>query len=72
VLDADPLADIANTSRIHAVVVRGRISSAHRARMLADVALAAAEQTAPQAASMGVAGGCHGLTRRQRPVPGRR
>lgn len=44
VLDADPLADIGNTTRIHTVLARGRrISPEQRARMLADVAQAAAE-----------------------------
>ncbi|MER7753743.1 amidohydrolase family protein [Kitasatospora sp. NPDC097643] len=46
VLDADPLADIRNTTRIHTVLVRGhRIGPEQRARMLADVATAAAEPT---------------------------
>ncbi|KOX19350.1 hypothetical protein ADK67_33515 [Saccharothrix sp. NRRL B-16348] len=46
VLDADPLADIRNTTRIHTVLTRGRvISPDHRARMLADIAAAAAEPT---------------------------
>ncbi|RKR92090.1 imidazolonepropionase-like amidohydrolase [Micromonospora pisi] len=45
-LDADPLADIRNTRRIHAVVTRGRlITSAQRSRMLADVESAAANPT---------------------------
>ncbi|WP_192809988.1 amidohydrolase family protein [Actinomadura rudentiformis] len=47
VLDADPLADIRNTTRIHAVLTRGRLITAeHRARMLADIARAAAEPPA--------------------------
>lgn len=38
VVDADPLADIRNTQRIHAVVTRGRlITRAERERMLAEV-----------------------------------
>ncbi|ONI86588.1 hypothetical protein ALI144C_11450 [Actinosynnema sp. ALI-1.44] len=38
VLDANPLDDIGNTRRIHAVVARGRfISAEQRAKMLADV-----------------------------------
>jgi hypothetical protein len=46
VLDADPLADIRNTKRIHAVVVRGRLVSAdQREHMLSDVAAAAATGT---------------------------
>ncbi len=43
VLDADPLRDIRNTRRIHAVVVGGRLISADdRRRMLDEVAAAAA------------------------------
>ncbi|WP_067464167.1 amidohydrolase family protein [Actinomadura macra] len=59
VLDADPLADITNTSRIHAVVADGRlITSARRRRMLADVERAAGmpRQGLP-AARVGC--GCH-------------
>jgi imidazolonepropionase-like amidohydrolase len=38
VLDADPLADIRNTQRIHAICVRGRmITAAEREQMLADI-----------------------------------
>ncbi|MGQ0838708.1 amidohydrolase family protein [Actinokineospora sp.] len=48
VLDADPLADIANTTRIHGVVARGRwIRPAERTRLLADIARAAAEAVPP-------------------------
>ncbi|MER6626506.1 amidohydrolase family protein, partial [Streptomyces sp. NPDC000931] len=44
VLDADPLADIRNTTRIHAVVIRGRhIGPEERATLLAGVETAAAE-----------------------------
>ncbi|MEV6908455.1 amidohydrolase family protein [Amycolatopsis sp. NPDC051071] len=44
VLDADPLADIRNTSRIHAVLTRGRLITAEqRVRMLDGIAAAAAE-----------------------------
>ncbi|GLY69917.1 amidohydrolase family protein [Amycolatopsis taiwanensis] len=44
VLDADPLADIRNTTRIHAVVARGRVITAEqRTRMLDDIATAAAQ-----------------------------
>ncbi|WUH99873.1 amidohydrolase family protein [Spirillospora sp. NBC_00431] len=60
VLDADPLADIANTTRIHAVVADGRlITSARRKRMLADVERAAARTPdgATRAAPVGC--GCH-------------
>jgi imidazolonepropionase-like amidohydrolase len=40
-VDADPLADIRNTRRVHAVVANGRlIAAAERERMLADVAAA--------------------------------
>ncbi|MGW6796508.1 amidohydrolase family protein [Streptomyces chartreusis] len=46
VLDADPLADIRNTKRVHAVVVRGTLISAdRRERMLSDVEAAAAGGT---------------------------
>lgn len=48
VLDANPLADIRNTQRIHAVVVRGRlIERAEREQILADVEEAANAPTAP-------------------------
>ncbi|MFI5842649.1 amidohydrolase family protein [Catenuloplanes sp. NPDC051500] len=48
VLDADPLADIRNTRRIHAVVVRGRLIDAdHRERMLDDVEAAASGGALP-------------------------
>ncbi|NKE58822.1 amidohydrolase family protein [Lentzea sp. PSKA42] len=44
VLDADPLADIHNTTRVHTVLTRGRvISPEQRTHMLADIAAAAAE-----------------------------
>jgi imidazolonepropionase-like amidohydrolase len=47
VLDADPLTDIRNTTRIHTVLTRGRvISPGQRTHMLADIAAAAAEPTA--------------------------
>ncbi|MFC7742689.1 hypothetical protein ACFQXA_19620 [Nocardiopsis composta] len=43
ILDADPLEDIANTTRIHAVVTRGRhIGPAEREALLAEVERAAA------------------------------
>ncbi|GAA0461726.1 amidohydrolase [Paractinoplanes deccanensis] len=49
-LDADPLHDIRNTTRIHSVVVRGRlIGPTERAQMLADIR-AAAQQ--PKAAAV--------------------
>lgn len=53
VLNGDPLADIRNTAKIHAILVRGRlIDSAQRDRMLADVEAAANEPAGslPQAA----------------------
>ncbi|SHF66385.1 amidohydrolase family protein [Streptoalloteichus hindustanus] len=48
VLEADPLADIRNTSRIHAVVVAGHlITPERRAEMLAEVEAAAAGMPQP-------------------------
>ena len=48
VLDADPLADIRNTQRVHAVVVRGRLITAeHREQLLRDVETAAGSGTLP-------------------------
>ena len=51
ILDANPLADIRNTTRIHAVVANGRlIDAAERARLLAHAAAEAARAgTAPPA-----------------------
>jgi adenine deaminase len=51
ILDANPLADIRNTTRIHAVVANGRlIDAAERARLLARAAAEAARAgTAPPA-----------------------
>ncbi|GAA1877454.1 amidohydrolase family protein [Asanoa iriomotensis] len=50
-LDADPLRDIRNTTRIHSVVVRGQvIDPITRARMLADVKKEGAAAPAPAAA----------------------
>lgn len=52
VLDADPLGDIGNTRKIHAVIVRGRlITPKDRKRILAEIAAAAAEDTADPAAT---------------------
>jgi imidazolonepropionase-like amidohydrolase len=49
VLDANPLTDIRNTQRIHAIVANGRfINRAERERMLADV-VAEARRTPPPA-----------------------
>jgi imidazolonepropionase-like amidohydrolase len=63
VLDADPLADIRNTQKIHAVLTRGRlITAGERRRMLADVERAANPPgAAPGTARPAAAGcGCHG------------
>jgi imidazolonepropionase-like amidohydrolase len=50
-LDADPLRDIRNTTRIDSVVVRGcLVDGAARERMLDDVAAAALDPSAPAAA----------------------
>jgi imidazolonepropionase-like amidohydrolase len=64
VLDADPLADIANTTQIHAVLVRGQlISPERRTRMLADVEQAAQEQTDPgPSTARRIAECCHAVT----------
>jgi imidazolonepropionase-like amidohydrolase len=44
VLDANPLRDIRNTQKIHAVMVRGRLlTSEDRRRMFAEIEAAAAE-----------------------------
>jgi imidazolonepropionase-like amidohydrolase len=52
VLDANPLADIRNTQRIHAVLTRGRlITTAEREQMLADAAQAANPPGAARAAA---------------------
>jgi imidazolonepropionase-like amidohydrolase len=64
VLDANPLDNIGNTQRIHAVVARGRfISAEQRASMLADVEAAAKDPTTPAAAISGC--GCHGTVTAQ-------
>lgn len=58
VLDANPLADITNTTRINAVVTRGRlIRSAEREQMLADVR-AHAENPSPVTLAAAAAPGC--------------
>ncbi|GLY48461.1 amidohydrolase [Lentzea sp. NBRC 102530] len=50
VLDADPLADIRNTTRIHTVLTRGRVlGPQERRKMLAEVEKAAAEPFPPAA-----------------------
>lgn len=57
VLDADPLHDIANTQKIHSVMVRGRLLTPQdRQRMFAEIAAAAAEDPEPRSAP--VAGCC--------------
>lgn len=58
VLDADPLADIRNTRRVHALVVDGRlIDPDERARLLADVESAARADASPTTtATCGCAG----------------
>ena len=67
VLDADPLADIRNTQRIHAIFVRGRmITAAERAQILADVEAAASSpflsaSSARAAMPHGGACRCHGF-----------
>ncbi|WP_051116377.1 amidohydrolase family protein [Amycolatopsis nigrescens] len=60
VLDADPLADIRNTRRIHAVVSRGKvIDAARRQELFADIEAAAGE--VPPFPGAKVAGcGCRG------------
>jgi adenine deaminase len=73
VLDADPLLDIRNTQKIHALLVRGRfISTEQRQLMLSDVEAAARSATAsttppacgctPAAAARPTAGGAWGRT----------
>ncbi len=69
VLDANPLADITNTKRIHSVLVRGQlITPERRAHILADVEAAAQEPPQPSGAGGGstaaTACGCH-LPRRR-------
>jgi imidazolonepropionase-like amidohydrolase len=64
-LDADPLRDITNTTRINSVFVRGHlIDPAARQRMLADIE-AAAQRKAPTGVIPAAAGcACHGGARR--------
>ncbi|GII75343.1 amidohydrolase [Sphaerisporangium rufum] len=58
-LAADPLRDIRNTTRIEAVVVRGRLIDEERRRRMLDDVLAAAKE--PMPASTAAAGcACHG------------
>ncbi|GAA2819765.1 hypothetical protein GCM10010452_55120 [Crossiella cryophila] len=52
VLEADPLASIANVRRIHSVVSRGRVfGPAERVRLLGEIERAALEWQPPVAAS---------------------
>ncbi|WP_406078674.1 amidohydrolase family protein [Micromonospora sp. NBC_00858] len=56
ILDANPLYDIRNTQRIHALVIRGRfVSSAERQSMLADI-----ESVARTTPTMSATTGCCG------------
>ncbi|GAB3944512.1 hypothetical protein GCM10029976_068800 [Kribbella albertanoniae] len=56
VLDANPLTDIRNTTKIHAVVINGRlIDTAERRRLLSNVESAAAE---PESTQPTAAQGC--------------
>ena len=64
VLDANPLQDITNTTRIHAVVTRGRlIDRAQREQMLADVRAAAQDPSTVALAAAASGCACHGPTR---------
>ncbi|RJL24857.1 amidohydrolase [Bailinhaonella thermotolerans] len=59
-VEANPLADIRNTARVHSVVVRGRyISPGHRQRLLDDAEAAAGDPATPALARPVCA--CHGL-----------
>jgi hypothetical protein len=63
VLDANPLADITNTQKIHAIFTRGKlITSAQRAQILADVEAAASAPPVATAATrpLGRVCACHG------------
>ncbi|MDQ7905524.1 amidohydrolase family protein [Phytohabitans sp. ZYX-F-186] len=60
-LDADPLHDIANTTRIDSVFVRGHlIDPAARQRMLADIEAAARRRPAPGVVPAAAGCPCHG------------
>jgi Amidohydrolase family len=62
VVDADPLADIRNTQRIHSVVTRGRlITRAERERMLAEVEAEAKVTPEPPSPTATAAVGCCGV-----------
>ncbi|MEU9188931.1 amidohydrolase family protein [Streptomyces sp. NPDC048484] len=64
-LDADPLLDIRNTTRINSVFVRGQlIDPPARARMLAEIEAAAGNRPATGVLPMGAGCACHGGTRR--------
>ncbi len=63
VLDANPLHDITNTTRINAVVTRGRfIDRAEREQMLADVRAAAQSPSTVTLAAAGSGCACHAPT----------
>ncbi|WP_192809744.1 amidohydrolase family protein [Actinomadura rudentiformis] len=60
VLDADPLADITHTTKIHAVLAAGHlITSAERRRMLTSVEQAAKEKPSRHLPSATIGCGCH-------------
>jgi adenine deaminase len=61
VLDANPLADIRNTQRIHAVLVGGQLITSERRQRLLDVAALAANPpgAAPTAGRTMAGCGCH-------------
>jgi hypothetical protein len=64
VLDANPLQDIRNTTRINAVVTRGRyIDHAQREQLLANVRAAAANPSTATIAAAGSGCACHGPRR---------
>lgn len=68
VLDADPSADITNTTRIHGVVARGAwVSPEQRQQLLADAEAAAQGHAGAGAGASGGGCGCHGPRRRPSP-----
>ncbi|MBL7498464.1 amidohydrolase family protein [Frankia sp. CNm7] len=69
-LDADPLADIRNTTRINSVFVRGRlIDPDGRRRMLADIKAAVASRPATGVVPAAAGCACHGVHPRRADVP---
>ncbi|GAB3835701.1 amidohydrolase family protein [Dactylosporangium cerinum] len=65
-LDADPLSDIANTTRIDSVFVRGHLIDAPaRRRMLADIEATVRAATPTGAVPASAACACHGAPARQ-------